>query len=223
MADLSSRWEALDDGVSQGDSDNVQSSSSSGQTHRQGSSGHDPRTLLSQLQNSARVQLASCGGFWHMGFGHKERRYLQQFTANTNPTYEEMEGFASWVDHRVACEVVADRLLKLIDIQPPRGALWILDWDSDNWTPPEDVRLMREVYNQIFSAWPRPQPGEGHFWTFPITYISAALADHVSDPAEAHLKCKIMTDGKPNLSPLTAFRPPYATPFQAPRHLSKPR
>ncbi|OIW30975.1 hypothetical protein CONLIGDRAFT_679724 [Coniochaeta ligniaria NRRL 30616] len=31
---------------------------------------------------------------------------------------------------------------------PPRGALWILDWDSDKWTPPEDVKVMREVYDE---------------------------------------------------------------------------
>ncbi|OIW28848.1 hypothetical protein CONLIGDRAFT_394132 [Coniochaeta ligniaria NRRL 30616] len=195
MADFCRRWEALDDVVSQGDSDLGQSSSSSGQAHRRGSSGQGPRTLLNQLQDGARVQLASCGDFWHMGYGHKERRYLQKLATNTNPTFEEMEGFATWLNHRVTCEIVADRLLRLVYIQPPRGASWILDWDSDKWTPPEDVKVMREVYDQILTVWPRPLRGQGHFWTYPLTYISAAVADHVSDAAEAHMKCKIMTNG----------------------------
>lgn len=88
-----------------------------------------------------------------------------------------MDELWTWLEYRVACQVLTDRLLHLTQVPPPRGNQCALDWDSQTWEPPSGFDgHWFGTYDAIYDFWPRAERAEeGHFWPYPLFYVAAAL------------------------------------------------
>lgn len=158
------------------------------------------------LQEDVLRQLNSCPGQWDQGYGNLERGRMRKFLLNPNPSFNQVQQLSTWIDFRKKCQVLADRLLDLVDIEPPVKARSIMDWDISTWTPKPDRSLIRdEAYGQMIYVWPTPKDGQGHFWPLGVYYLAAAVADHTSDMEVARIKCQIMATGKFILRPSIPF------------------
>lgn len=179
--------------------DEASSAQAGGQEIFQQGSISSPDEFLRFLHQEAKEQHASCPGSWNMGWCHSERGTLRRFLAKSDPVASEMQSMWTWLSHRRAQQLLAERLLEYVNLPPPSGCQNILSWDlfaGEHNT--EMYSLRRRYYSKLFDGNVAPdptEPGQGHWWPYSLMYIAAALAEHV-DECKAMENIELMVQSK---------------------------